>query len=36
MVCFYYRWNNNKLDLETAKGCFTFNNRSIVQRLVNK
>ena len=22
MVCFYCRWNNNKLYFETAKGCF--------------
>jgi hypothetical protein len=29
-VCFYYRWNNSKLDFETAKGFFTFNNRSRV------
>jgi hypothetical protein len=27
---FYCRWNRSKLDFETAKGCFTFNNRSRV------
>jgi hypothetical protein len=29
MICFYYRWKNNKLDFETAKGCCTCNNRCI-------
>jgi hypothetical protein len=27
-VCFYCRWNNNKLDFETTKGCCTFNNKA--------
>jgi hypothetical protein len=30
MVCFYCRWNNSKLEFETAKGSFTFNNKGRV------